>query len=101
MPRQFIRCGEEETLKRLCVRRDITNQRRISRCVEEIACGHEPSGFKFVRDIKHSFAFAHCELHFVDLAVSEFPEDIAPRYGAIKKVFSRLQRALRMPPRVN
>ena len=96
----MIRRREEKSFQRRGVRRNILDQRGIFRGSQKIAGRHEISRLQVPRDIKHRFAFAHCEWLFEYLPVGQLPEHVMRRSRLIEKIFTRLQRALRMPPRV-
>src|ERR1700736_1475263 len=88
--------GEQETFERYGLRGDVVNQGGIFGGAQEIAGGHEFSGFQIVGDIKHGFAFAHGERLFEYLAIGELPKNVVSRRGAIEEIFAGLQGTTRM-----
>src|SRR5204863_1393743 len=101
MPGKLIGGREEETFQRLRSRSKIADQRRVARGIKKIARTHELSRLQIACDIEHGLAFAHRERLLEHLSVRDLPENIAAGHGMIKEIFACLERALRMPPRVN
>src|SRR5437879_8967809 len=101
MPRELIRGWEEESFKRLRPRREVTNQRGVSHGEKKIARGHEFPGCQFTGDIEHRLTFAHRERLLVNVSFGKFPENIHAGRSVVEEIFSRLQRPLRIPARIN
>jgi len=101
MARQIVGGWEQESFDGLRLRREILNQLRLPCRVEEILRPQKTSRFQLACDIKHGFAFAHRERPLVHIAVGDAPEHVLAADRMIEKVFSGLQCALLMAPRVN
>ena len=88
--------GEQEAFQSCGLRGDVVNQGRIFCGAQEIAGGHEFSGFQVAGDIEHGFAFADGEGLFEYLAVGELPKNVVSGSGVIEKIFAGFQGTARM-----
>src|SRR5215472_17266698 len=101
MARQFIGGRKEKSLKGPGLGREIANQRRVVCRENEIALRPELVGLQIVGDFKNGFTFAHRERLLINLAVGDFPENVASRHSAVEEIFAGPQRASRMTPRID
>src|ERR1700676_2839393 len=92
---------EQEAFQSCGLSGDVVNQGRIFCGTQEIAGGHELSGFEVAGDIEHGFAFAHGEGLFEYLTIGELPKNVVSGGGAIKEIFAGLERATRMAASIN
>src|SRR5215469_7263817 len=92
---------KEKSLKRPGLGREIANQRRIACRENEIARRYELASLQIAGDIKNGFTFTYRESLLINLAVGDFPENVASRHGVVEEIFAGPQRASRMTPRID